>query len=51
MTYGNHNIKQCRMVEYLGCHLDFNPSGESIAMKVLKKVSAKRNFFTGKTNV
>ena len=29
------------MTQYLGCHLDSNPSGESMAMKVLKTDNAK----------
>ena len=32
------------MVEYLGCCLDANLSGESIAMKSLRKITAKLHF-------
>ena len=34
VSYGNHTIKHYHIVEYLGCHLDFNLSGEPLAMKV-----------------
>ena len=44
ISYWVHIIKQYHTVECLGCHLDFNLSGESIAMKVLKKVNAKVKF-------
>ena len=37
-------IKQFRIAEYLGCYLDANLSGKSIAMKSLKKVNAKLHF-------
>ena len=33
ITRNNNSTKQCRIVEYLGCYLDTNLSGESIAMK------------------
>ena len=44
ITYGNHNIKLCHTVEYLGSHLDSNLSGESMATKVFEKVNAKLKF-------
>ena len=41
ITYKNNRIKQFNIVEYLGCYLDANLSGESMAMKSLKKINAK----------
>ena len=49
--YGDHDIKQYHTIEYLRCHHDSDLSGESLAMKVLKKVNEKVFFFVGKTNV
>ena len=43
LSYGDHFIKQYHTVEYLECHIDYN-SGESMAMRVLKKVNAKVEF-------
>ena len=44
ITYKGIKIKQHEMVEYLGCLLDANLSGESMATKVLKKINAKLQF-------
>ena len=44
ITYNNNRIKQYRMVEYLGCCLDTNLSGESMAMKSLRKINTKLQF-------
>ena len=41
ITYNNNRIKQYRMVEYLGRCLDANASGESMAMKSLRKINTK----------
>ena len=49
--YGDHIIKQCHTIEYLLCHLDSNLSGESMAMKDLKKSVQKINFFIFKANI
>ena len=32
ITYRNHNISQYHTAEYLGFHLDFNISGDAMAM-------------------
>ena len=40
----NNTIKQYRMVEYLGCCLNNNLSGESMAMKSLTKINTKLHF-------
>ena len=34
ISYGDHDIKQDNIAEYLECHLDSNLSSESITMKV-----------------
>ena len=44
ITYNDNRIKQYRMVEYLGCCLDANLSGESVAMKSLRKINTKLQF-------
>ena len=44
ITYNNNGIKQHRMVEYLGCCLDANLSGELMAMKSLRKINTKLQF-------
>ena len=38
ISYGDHSTTQYHTVEYLYCHLDSNPSGESITMKVNEEV-------------
>ena len=45
ITYENNRIKQFQIVEYLGCYLDANLCGESMAMKSLKKINEKLQFF------
>ena len=44
ITYKNNRTKQYRMVEYLGCCLQANLSGESMAMKSLSKINTKLQF-------
>ena len=44
ITYNSNRIKQDRMVEYLGCYLDANLSGEPILMKYLRKINRKLQF-------
>ena len=44
ITYNKNRIKQYRMVEYLGCCLDANLSGESMAMKSPRKINTKLQF-------
>ena len=42
--YDNNRIKQYRVVEYLGCCLDANLSGESMAIKSFRKINTKLQF-------
>ena len=51
ITWNENVIKQHSVVEYLGCLLDENMSGEAIARIVLKKVNGKRNFFIDKVDI
>ena len=44
INHGNINIKQHSKVTYLGCILDEDLSGESMATKVLGKINAKLRF-------
>ena len=44
ITYDNSRIKQYHMIEYLGCCLDTNLSGEPMAMKSLSKINTKLQF-------
>ena len=44
ISRGNINISQHKTVTYLGCILDDNLSGESMALRVLKKVSGRLGF-------
>ena len=44
IPYNNNGIKQYRMVEYLGCCLDSNLSGESMSMKSLRKINTELQF-------
>ena len=44
ITYNSNNIKQYRMVEYLGCCFDGNLSGESMTMKCLRMINTKLQF-------
>ena len=41
-------IKKYSVVEYLGCLLDENMSGESMAKRALKKLMEKQNLFIGR---
>ena len=36
ISYGDYSLKQHDTVEYLGCYLDSNLNGESIAAQFLK---------------
>ena len=42
--YGDYSLKQYNTVEYLGCYLNSNLNGESMARRVLKKINMKLNF-------
>ena len=39
------NNNKINIVKYLRCYLDVNLNGESMTMKLLKKISAKLQFF------
>ena len=41
-------VKQYSAVEYLGCLLDENMSGEIMAKRALKKLMEKQNLFIGR---
>ena len=43
--YSSLCIKQSDTVEYFGCKLDSESSGEAIGFKVLKKLNVKLKFF------
>ena len=47
IKYGDIKLKQHSKVTYLGCILDNNLSGESMATKVLGLVNGGLNFYTG----
>ena len=42
--HGDYSLKQHSTVEYLGCCLNSNLNGESMASRVLKKNNTKLNF-------
>ena len=44
ISYGDYSLKQNNTVEYLGCYLDSNLNGESMARRVLKKINSMLNF-------
>ena len=44
ITYENNRIKQFHILEYLGCYLGANLSGESMAMKSVKSISVTLQF-------
>ena len=44
ILYGDYSLNQYNTVEYLGCCLNCNVNGESMARRVLKKINAKLNF-------
>ena len=50
ISYGDYSLKQHNTLEYLGCYLDSNLSGESMARRVLKKINTKLNFLWGQSN-
>ena len=50
ISYGEYSLKQHNTVEYLGCYLDFNLNGESMARRVLKKINTKLNFLWRRSN-
>ena len=44
ITCKKNRTKQFHIVEYLGCYLDANLSGESMTMKSIEKINAKLQF-------
>ena len=48
LGYGNIESKQCSKVTYLGCILDNDLSGESMATKVLSLVNSRLKFLCRK---
>ena len=44
ICYDGNSIKEHRAVEYLGCILDANFSGEPMPIKVIKKINSKLSF-------
>ena len=44
ITRNKNKIKQYSVVEYFGCLLDENMSGESMAKRALKKINGKSKF-------
>ena len=45
ISFQDHSIKQYNYVEYLGCLLDNNLCGESMARKALIKINGKLKLF------
>ena len=50
ISYGYYSLKQYNTLEYLGCYLDSNLSGGSVAGRVLKKINSKLNFLWRQSN-
>ena len=48
MKHGTIQIKQYHTVIYLGCVIDKNLSGETMALKVISKISCRLRFFVQK---
>ena len=44
ISYGDYSPKQQNTIEYLGCYLDSNHNGKSVARIFLKKIGTKVNF-------
>ena len=44
ISFQDHSIRQYNCVEYLGCFLDYNLNGETMARKILKKINDKLKF-------
>ena len=41
ISHGNYFLKQQNTVGYLGCYLDSNLKGDSVAHRVLRKINTK----------
>ena len=50
MINRDYSLKQHKTVEYLGCYLDSDINGESMARRVLKKINAKLNLLLRQSN-
>ena len=50
ISYGDCSLQQHNTVEYIGCYLDSNFKGVSMARRVLKKINFKLNFWWRKSN-
>ena len=50
ISFGDNSLKQRNTIEYLGCYLDSNLNGESMACRVLKKINTKLNFLWRQSN-
>ena len=50
MITGDYSLKQHRTVEYLGCYLDSDLNGKSMACRVLKKINTELNFLWRQSN-
>ena len=50
ISYGDYSLKLHNNVEYLGCYLNSNLKGESMACRVLKKINTKPNFLWRQSN-
>ena len=44
ISFGSVTIKQHRVIEYLGCILNDNLTGENMILKVLNKINSKLKF-------
>ena len=44
ISYRDYSLTQHNTAEHLGCYLDSNLSGESLARRLLKKINTKLNF-------
>ena len=51
ITQNENIIKQHSVVEYLGCLLDENMSGETVARIVLKRLTEKRYFVIDRVDI
>ena len=50
MINRDYSLKQHKTIEYLGCYLDSDLNGESMARSVLKKFNTKLNLLLRQSN-
>ena len=50
ISYRDYTLKQHNTAEYLGCYLDSNLNGESMARRILKKINTKLNLLWRQSN-